>query len=901
VFSGDLTFQGAPSEFQQGTEWLSKLVEGWQTKLFVVPGNHDITRGQAHLILRLADADEKIYSHRREDLKKQLQHLDSFRNWHGNAKSVFGDSLISDWSDPFGCHALIATNNPQLRIIGLNTALLSCGDDDLCRLVQDIPTLNNLLAKRSDEYDCVVAVGHHPLSWLRKWNQEEVERLLKQETGANIYLHGHRHEQSAAAFATATGQSLCTLECGAAYQGSRWPQYFTFYRFDFNNREIGTRVLLYSPNSGEWVYDGGLSRAFVGPIPKLRAAEPGGPESSDSASSVVAAEGIVTSASQNYSNVPDSELLGLFADHAIANAQIAQRAVDIFLNSDPYFTRAEYSKSSRIKEHDQIIKKVLRRREEGANNFRVEDVTDVCGFRYITLYQSSIPLIVDRLLRSIPPGGPPHSPFCREGGVEIEVHTSRHENDPLSVVNKVRETVARWDKGLKVQERQTKTGYSSVHLIVRCRILRRGQPERHVPVEFQIRNILEEVWGQLDHKLRYETGRGIVGGEPRLLHLNVLKAQFDACIQYMDLIKAQSQEREASSTRELAGSRQTIDSPQKELERLQGLPITLLHQVEEAYELWKQADASRQVGGEPGLYRKAADAFSSFVNGCPTEVRDAELSGLLSYTARLERAYLLMFTGAMDELIEAREIYENIIKEKPKDATVHFRLGQVLRRQSYLDEAIGQFQQSINIIEGHDDWRLRPNEGWVYDFARLSLGFAYFRRFERKDLAHNERDAAIGMAIDWTEKVLQHHTEPDAGRRAVNNLLYYAWEERSFHPDGSKWRVSETRFRELVAQLDSSGSATSYEQLDTLARAYHRLGDGIRARAFADKVCEWLENAAMKRSGGTLSLPEPRPTFQWMGRVMAYLTSDDERDALAFALDLSERVVDPEGEPVNVA
>ena len=58
-----------------------------------------------------------------------------------------------------------------------------------------------------------------------------------------------------------------------------------------------------------------------------------------------------------------------------------------------------------------------------------------------------------------------------------------------------------------------------------------------MPVEFQIRSGLEEFWGQLDHKLRYETNRGAVGNVAWQRHLNVLKAQFDAVIQYVDLIK----------------------------------------------------------------------------------------------------------------------------------------------------------------------------------------------------------------------------------------------------------------------------------------------------------------------------------------------------------------------------
>ena len=79
-----------------------------------------------------------------------------------------------------------------LRLIGLNTALLSCYGDDEGKLAQDITTLNEMLGGERQAGECVVAIGHHPLDWLVPWNHDEVQRLLRQDVGASLYLHGHR-------------------------------------------------------------------------------------------------------------------------------------------------------------------------------------------------------------------------------------------------------------------------------------------------------------------------------------------------------------------------------------------------------------------------------------------------------------------------------------------------------------------------------------------------------------------------------------------------------------------------------------------------------------------------------------------------------------------------------------
>jgi hypothetical protein len=217
----------------------------------------------------------------------------------------------------------------------------------------------------------------------------------------------------------------------------------------------------------------------------------------------------------------------------------------------------------------------------------------------------------------------------------------------------------------------------------------------------------------------------------------------------------------------------------------------------------------------------------------------------------------------------------------------------VLRRQNHLEDAIERLEEAIRKIESQDDWRLKPYEGWVYDFARLDLGLTHFRRFEKAS-STDLREAAIAKAIEYTDRVFAQYSEPKAWQHAVNNLLYYACEERRVQANPSRWRISDDKFRSLVVELDSPERAASYEQFDTLARAYNLLGERAKAAAFANRVCEWLEDAATRRSDGVLLLKDAR-TFQQVGRVTDYLTSEDERDAYLVALDLLERPADAQG------
>ena len=62
VFSGDLSFSGKPDEFNAGSRWLSTLLAPFpDAKLFIVPGNHDVVRGDANAILRHCYATEEKF------------------------------------------------------------------------------------------------------------------------------------------------------------------------------------------------------------------------------------------------------------------------------------------------------------------------------------------------------------------------------------------------------------------------------------------------------------------------------------------------------------------------------------------------------------------------------------------------------------------------------------------------------------------------------------------------------------------------------------------------------------------------------------------------------------------------------------------------------------------------
>jgi ppGpp synthetase/RelA/SpoT-type nucleotidyltranferase/predicted phosphodiesterase len=967
IFSGDLANFGRASEFETGEQWLRRLVrDEWKSDLIVVPGNHDVDRGatRPHLF-RACATDESVYADWSLARSVNCDHLRPFFDWYNAAKARL--PLRGEWTNPFGLYFRKEATPFPVHVICLNSAMFCCDEHDEENLIVDIRTLNAWLEAAYRDKGLVIVVSHHPLDFLTPWNRLGTETILAQERGAHLFLHGHKHESSASSRGESSGYGLTTLAAGAAYQGSEWRQGFAFYEFDFDAREITSRVYQYELTPGKWIADNARSRKFVANIPLYRngGVAPADPVANPPAPGPTPARDVQAPAgsassplrdpfelfspsiapaapeTSEHRSIPDSKPLGQAQvdDEQLAQAVDARRHAASYIQSRVlhYFSEQEidaehyYAVTSRIKRSQRIMDKYIDRRQ-GDSTYKLESMTDICGFRIVTRYQDEIPGVVQTLLSDIEDPAQTRSPFHPERQIAVEFNSFSTEVDSLPLVERVRAICNQSKLKPLWSHRVRDTGYSSIHFLATVAI-EAGYSVREMRVEIQIRSAFEDAWGEIDHHIDYRERRG-KKDVPRNKHLSVLKSMVDALISYVDLIKKQSEESRGARPPVIQTSR-SVNTPADQLVRLTRLPKDIYQRVEQAFDNWQQAyDSRKSERPDPVLFKKGAKAFEAllneFVDKPETGNEDKseadkklpeDLKDELEYVLRVEYAYLLQYTGEQADTEQAESVYINILHKWPEDVTANYRLGAIYRKladkvdanrgtsNEYLDKSKAYLDRAMQSVAKGTDKRITKSHA-VYDSLRRDVGLTAWRISEDSYRPMEARKEALLFALRSAYDVIHNPTADDgpieANTRiaditslsAINDLLYFRWYQTALGAGDEGFSISlaeELRYREKLYVFYKSRSADQHEYnfIDTLLRLYAEAGDQEKAERLALDLVSVLQKMVLKQAPNR-TLPQFGTTY-WYGALLKQLNFD-QGDALTYAHDFLKKVGYPQPE-----
>ncbi|MHC4064059.1 MAG: metallophosphoesterase family protein [Planctomycetota bacterium] len=242
-FTGDLAYRGTVREYREDVEpFLEELRQALNVdrdRFYLVPGNHDVDRSRIKPYHRLnldlfgddhpeknVEESDRLFGDRRtlELLGEKFHGFDTLGGTYANAwRSLRGPYLAQ----------IIEHAELKIGVIGLNSAWCVSGKSgkgaDRGELLLGRRLLIEAVRRvQARKPDLTFVLSHHPVGWLKQWEQSQILALLSQH--AHIHLHGHLHVGQVQRLVTGGG-NLIIGQAGAVYDDPAKPRYFTVGRW----------------------------------------------------------------------------------------------------------------------------------------------------------------------------------------------------------------------------------------------------------------------------------------------------------------------------------------------------------------------------------------------------------------------------------------------------------------------------------------------------------------------------------------------------------------------------------------------------------------------------------------------------------------------------------------------
>ena len=554
---------------------------------------------------------------------------------------------------------------------------------------------------------------------------------------------------------------------------------------------------------------------------------------------------------------------------------------------------------SRVKSEETTCEKVLRKRIQRPQ-YGVADVRDIVGFRFVTLLKVDIAGVVNDFLTLLRGN---HSvsnrgPFEKVKLLEFKHYISSPEFDSNTggwvdpIDKQLREIyIQHYGKSPHVElEPAFRAQYSGVHIIASfpCRL---GDRVLHVPVEFQIRSVFEDAWGEIDHKLFYEADRqGRIEGEQTRLaaaaYLKILKDMLDNAADYAALI----------STLNFTAP---TDRPPNVWKNLDGVeyireicaPLTshgeLTEPLDELIRLGREKtdlDAAIERGSSAlSAYTALADRYGELIRRFPPVDTMANNNGKRYRTVlcliAMEEALCRLLSGNAAQMSLSIAQYVEIEKNFPDYPTCRFRRaqacaqllekpGELEKREDLAKEAIEGYSSARRLLDeivshasSHSEYDILVSHGQrsyldgnierLWGFVLWRIGD--LRRKAGSTLSQRDFDETLRAyqvtsgALDRLAKKFETAKSAEAETNYIallNSTTYFALETLDF---GKQLDVAagklpqKAEIQSLLGMLEQECVEKNFNHIprwETILKGQTWVGDESGKLRAAKKICE---------------------------------------------------------------
>ena len=266
VFSGDLAFSGKPADYEAARKHLlDPVLEAVNLKpdrLFIVPGNHDLSRDTVYEMLpselqEPLDSDALVQKWL-TDAKKRTRALEPFE-----AYREFVTGYTGQTSPDYASILRLEAGGKRIALLGLNSAWMCGRNKDARGEIYDYgytlvgePQIYDALAQIADA-DVRIAVLHHPCDWLAEFDRNRIEARLGRE--CHFILRGHEHKPQVSIVRGTEGDCVI-IPAGASYkrcmaEDLHYANVYNFVHLDSDAGQGEVYLRRWSAQRNEWIED----------------------------------------------------------------------------------------------------------------------------------------------------------------------------------------------------------------------------------------------------------------------------------------------------------------------------------------------------------------------------------------------------------------------------------------------------------------------------------------------------------------------------------------------------------------------------------------------------------------------------------------------------------------------
>lgn len=213
IITGDLLYRYAQNgNFAEVEKYIEQIISHMKISkdnVFIVPGNHDVSRDKRReLLIKGVKIEEERISESVEELDEQ-----SYRDLmegHQNFKEFY-ERLLGRPYDTEKLHFIDETND--MNVLHLNTCLISGMNNEEGSLSVYLSKLLECVSKDKDESKLNIVIGHHSIECLNRRERKEI-LLLLEDYNIDLILTGHTHKGKFQEFKEGN-KTIINLTCGA--------------------------------------------------------------------------------------------------------------------------------------------------------------------------------------------------------------------------------------------------------------------------------------------------------------------------------------------------------------------------------------------------------------------------------------------------------------------------------------------------------------------------------------------------------------------------------------------------------------------------------------------------------------------------------------------------------------